>query len=139
MILVDTNVLSELMRPKPDKHVLGWMDDLPGSDLGLTAITVAEILYGIGSLPGGKKKHRLLDAVTTMFEEYFADRIFAFDQLAAIEYADIVLQRDRIGSPISMPDAQIAAICRVSSAGLATRNTKDFEHTGLVLINPWET
>ena len=73
-----------------------------------------------------------------MFEEYFASRIFAFDQLAAIEYADIVLQRDRIGSPISMPDAQIAAICRVSSAGLATRNTKDFEYTGLVLINPWE-
>jgi predicted nucleic acid-binding protein len=138
MILVDTNVLSELMRPKPDKHVLDWMDDLPGSDLGLTAITVAEILYGIGSLPEGKKKQRLLDAATTMFEEYFAGRIFAFDQLAAIEYADIVLQRDRSGSPISMPDAQIAAICRVSSAGLATRNTKDFEYTGLVLINPWE-
>jgi predicted nucleic acid-binding protein len=61
----------------------------------------------------------------------FASRIFAFDQLAAIEYADIVLHRDRIGSPVSMPDAQIAAICRVSSAGLATRNTKDFEYTGL--------
>ena len=138
MILVDTNVLSELMRPKPDKHVLDWMDDLLGSDIGLTAISAAEILYGIGSLPEGRKKHRLLDAATTMFEEYFAGRIFAFDQLAAIEYADIVLQRDRIGSPISMPDAQIAAICRVSSAGLATRNTKDFEYTGLVLINPWE-
>lgn len=139
MIFVDTNVLSELMRPKPDKHVLGWLDDRPGSDIGLTAITVAEILYGIGSLPEGKKKHRLLDAATTMFEEYFAGRIFAFDQLAAIEYADIVLQRDRMGSPISMPDAQIAAICRVLSAGLATRNTRDFENAGLVLINPWET
>lgn len=72
-----------------------------------------------------------------MFEEDFAGRIFAFDQLAAAEYAAIVLRRERIGSPISMPDAQIAAICRASSAGLATRNTKNFEDTGLVLINPW--
>ncbi len=138
MILVDTNVLSELMRQKPDKRVLDWMDDLQGSDIGLTAISVAEILYGIGSLAEGKKRHRLLGAAKTMFDEYFAGRIFAFDQLAAIEYADIVLQRERIGSPISMPDAQIAAICRVTSAGLATRNTKDFDDTGLVLINPWE-
>jgi predicted nucleic acid-binding protein len=138
MILVDTNVLSELMRPKPDKRVLDWMDGLQGSDVGITAISVAEILYGLGSLSEGRKKHRLLAAVTTMFEEYFAGRILAFDQLAAVEYADIVLQRERIGSPISMPDAQIAAICRSSSAGLATRNTRDFKDLGLPLINPWE-
>jgi predicted nucleic acid-binding protein len=137
MIFVDTNVLSELMRPEPDRRVLAWMDGLPKYDIGLTTISVAEILYGIGSLPEGKKKHRLLDAATTMFDEYFSGRIYAFDQHAAIEYADIVLQRDRIGVPISMPDAQIAAICRVSGAGLATRNTRDFESTGLVLINPW--
>ena len=73
-----------------------------------------------------------------MFDEYFTGRIFAFDQLAAVEYAAIVLQRERTGSPISMPDAQIAAICRVSIAGLATRNTKDFDNTGLVRINPWQ-
>jgi len=137
MILVDTNVLSELMRPTPDKRVLDWMDGLQSGDIGLTAISVAEVLYGIGSLAEGKKKQRLLDAAATMFDEYLTGRIFAFDQLAAVEYAAIVLRRERIGSPISMPDAQIAAICRASSAGLATRNTKDFEDTGLVLINPW--
>jgi len=138
MILVDTNVLSELMRPTPDTRVLDWMDGLPSGDIGLTAISVAELLYGIDSLPEGNKKHRLLDAATTMFDEYFTGRTFAFDQLAAVEYAAIVLQRERTASPISMPDAQIAAICRVSGAGLATRNTKDFEDTGLVLINPWQ-
>jgi len=137
MILVDTNVLSELMRPTPDKRVLDWMDGLQSGDIGLTSISVAEVLYGIGSLAEGKKKQRLLDAAATMFDEYFTGRIFAFDQLAAVEYAAIVLRRERIGSPISMPDAQIAAICRASSAGLATRNTKNFEDTGLVLINPW--
>jgi len=137
MILVDTNVLSELMRPTPDKRVLDWMDGLQSGDIGLTSISVAEVLYGIGSLAEGKKKQRLLDAAATMFDEYFTGRIFAFDQLAAVEYAAIVLRRERIGSPISMPDAQIAAICRASSAGLATRNTKDFDDTGLVLINPW--
>jgi predicted nucleic acid-binding protein len=124
---------------EPDGHVLGWMDGLQRYEFGLTAISVAEILYGIGSLPEGKKKHRLLDAAATIFDEYFSGRIYAFDQLAAVEYADIVLQRERIGNPISMPDAQIAAICRVAGAEFATRNTKDFENTGLVLINPWKT
>jgi predicted nucleic acid-binding protein len=139
MIFIDTNVVSEIMRPNPDKRVLGWINGLRRNDVGITAISVAEILYGIGSLPAGRKKHHLLDAATAMFDEYFSGRIYAFDQLAAIEYADIVIQRERMGTPISMPDAQIAAICRVSSADFATRNTKDFENTGLVLIDPWET
>ena len=138
MIVVDTNVLSELMRPEADRRVLGWMDGLQKSDVGVAAISVAEILYMIDSLPKGKKKHRLLDAAIKMFDEDVSGRIYAFDQRAAVEYADIVLQRDRMGTPISMPDAQIAAICRISGAGLATRNTKDFENTGLVRVNPWE-
>ena len=114
------------------------MDALPKSDIGLTTISIAEILYGIGSLPEGKKKRRLLEAATAIFNDYFSGRIFAFDQLAAVEYADVVIQRERIGVPISMPDAQIAAICRVSGAAFATRNIKDFENIGLMLINPWE-
>jgi len=138
MIVVDTNVLSELMRPEPNHTVLAWMDGLQRKEMSITAISVAEIRYGIGALPDGKRKRRLLDAATTLFDEYFAGRIYAFDEPAAVEYADIALQRDRIGSPISMPDAQIAAICRVSSAELATRNVKDFENTGVALINPWE-
>ena len=114
------------------------MDKLWRRDVGITAISVSEILYGIGSLPEGKKKHRLIETTTAIFDEYFSGRIYAFDRLATVEYADIVIQRDRMGAPISMPDAQIAAICRVSDADLATRNTKDFENTGLTLINPWQ-
>jgi toxin FitB len=138
MIILDTNILSELMRPSPEARVLVWMDGLHRSDIGITAISVAEILYGIGSLPDGKKKRRLFEAATTVFDEHFVDRIFAFDHFAAVEYADIVCQRDKLGTPISAADAQIAGICRFYSAGFATRNTKDFENTGLLLINPWE-
>ncbi len=139
MIIIDTNVISELMRPRPDSSVVTWMDDLVESEIGITAISVAEILYGIGSLPEGNGKQRLLEAAGTVFDTYFSGRVFSFDHLAAVEYADIVLLRDRIGKPISMADAQIASICRICSAGFATRNEKDFEDTGLVLINPWET
>ncbi len=94
MIFVDTNVLSELMRPNPDRRVVNWMDAIPKSDIGLTAVSVAEMLYGIGSLPEGKKKHRLFETASAIFDEYFPGRIYAFDQLAAVEYADIVIQRE---------------------------------------------
>ena len=106
------------------------------SEIGVTAIAVAEILYGIGTLTKGKRKRRLLEAASDMFDEDFAGRIHAFDGRAAVEYADIVVRRERIGRPISMPDAQIASICRANGCTLATRNTKDFENTGIELINP---
>ena len=138
MIILDTNVISELMRPRPEANVVDWMDGLPARDIGITAISAAEILYGIGSLPDGNRKRRLFEATRVVFDTYFTGRIFAFDELAAVEYADIVLKRDLLGTPISMADAQIASICRVCSAGFATRNIKDFVNTGLVLINPWE-
>jgi predicted nucleic acid-binding protein len=138
MIFVDTNVLAELMRPEPDARVLGWMDGLRRYDIGLTAISIAEILYGIGSLPEGKKKHRLSEAAAMMFDQYFSGRVYAFDRLAAIEYADRVLKGERMGLPISVPPAQIAVICRVCGAQVATRNTRDIEGIGLLLINPWE-
>lgn len=137
MIIVDTNVISELMRPAPDKRVVGWIDELMIGDVGITAISVAEVLYGLCSLQDGARKRRLFGAATEIFDEYFANRIFGFDRLAAVEYADIVTGRERSGKPISMADAQIASICRVSSAALATRNTGFFENTGLVLIDPW--
>jgi hypothetical protein len=137
MILVDTNVLSEVMRSEPDAIVVSWMDSWKKSEIGVTAISVAEILYGIGMLTKGKRKQRLLEAASEMFDEDFANRIYAFDGRAAVEYADIVVHRERTGRPISMPDAQIASICRVLGCTLATRNTKDFENTGIELINPW--
>ena len=137
MIIVDTNIISELMKPAPNAKVVAWIDELIIGDIGITSITVAEILFGLGSLPEGDSKRRLFGAATEIFDEYFSDRIFAFDHLAAVEYADIVIRREQAGNPISMADAQIAAISRITSAGLATRNTKDFENTGVVLINPW--
>jgi predicted nucleic acid-binding protein len=138
MIIIDTNVLSELMYPEPKPSVIKWVDENDRKDLGITSITVSEILYGIGVLPSGRRKQRLFEIAKVIFEKDFADRIFPFDKMAAVEYADIVIQRDKRGNPISMPDAQIAAICRVSGFTLATRNIKDFENIGIILINPWE-
>lgn len=138
MILLDTNVLSELMRIKPEQSIILWMDSFDYKELGITSITVAEILYGIGLLPAGHKKQRLIEAARMLFEQDFNHRIFSFDQLAAVEYADIVLRHDKLGKPISMPDAQIASICRVFEYSLATRNIKDFENVSVTLINPWE-
>ena len=138
MIILDTNILSELMRPRPEPRVVEWADGLRRGDLGITSISVAEVLYGIGSLPKGRRRGRLFEAAKQVFDEYFNGRIFAFDHFAAVEYADLVCRRDRAGTPISMADAQIAAICRRFSAGFATRNIKNFDDIGLILINPWE-
>lgn len=138
MIIIDTNVLSEIMRPHPNMTVVKWLDSLRQREVGVTSVTVGEILYGIGLLPEGKRQKRLIQAATSTFDEDFAGRIFSFDGHAAVEYADIVIRRERAGRPISMPDAQIAAICRVNRCGLATRNIKDFEGTGVDLIDPFE-
>lgn len=139
MIILDTNVLSEVMRPEPEKKVIQWMDGISCNNLGITSITVAEILYGIGILPEGKRKQRLFKIARIMFEKDFAFRIFPFDHMAAVEYSDIVIQREKRGNPISILDAQIAAICRLGRYSLATRNCKDYEYTGITIINPWET
>ncbi|ORC37375.1 VapC toxin family PIN domain ribonuclease [Marispirochaeta aestuarii] len=137
MIVLDTNVLSELMRPTPNPVVITWLDTLPVRDVALSSITVSEILFGIGLLPSGKRKDQLISAAKTLFETDFQDRIFPFDADAAVEYAAIVLHRQKSGRPISMADGQIAAICRARKCSLATRNIKDFEGTGIVLIDPW--
>lgn len=138
MIILDTNVLSELMRLKPIITVLNWVNSKPVEDLGITAITVSEILYGIGKLSEGKKKKELLSKAESMFEEDFRGHIFPFDELAAVEYSIIVLQREKLGLPISMADAIIASISMSNDYPLATRNTKDFTNTGVQLINPWK-
>ena len=126
------------MRPYPEQKVIQWIDKIPLKELGLTAITMAEILYGIGILPEGKRKRQLFEIAQNMFEQDFAHRIFPFNQMTAIEYSHIVIQREKRGNPISMPDAQIAAICSLGNYTLATRNLKDFEHTGINILNPWE-
>lgn len=139
-ILLDTNVLSELMRPRPDPGVLGWFAAQGGQTRFLiSAITQAEILLGISLLPAGKKRTALSEVVQTMFEQEFHGMTLAFDDAVAPVYAAIVARRSRNGTPISVEDAQIAAIATHHRLPLATRNTRDFANVpGLVLIDPWE-
>lgn len=139
MILLDTNVLSELMRPMPDANVVQWLDAWPEWDVWISAVTVAEIRLGISLLPAGKRKELFLELGEQMFQEDFTDRCLPFDCEAAGEYALIVAERNRQGHPISVEDAQIAAIARTAGLALATRNTKDFSGiTGLELVDPWK-
>jgi predicted nucleic acid-binding protein len=137
MIVLDTNILSELMRPAPDLSVLAWVDSLPAGEVFLTAVTVAECLYGVERLPDGKRKTALAAALSAMLSDDFAGRILAFDEPAAARYAQLVASGDRAGHPVSMADAQIAAICQVHAATLATRNIKDFGRLGISLHNPF--
>lgn len=137
-VLLDTNVLSELMRPQPSPVVLDWFAQQEGSEFYTSAITQAEMLLGVALLPGGKRRDAIADAVEQMFEQDFVGRCLPFDELAAQEYAALVATRNRIGMPISTEDAQIAAIALHHGLSLATHNTKDFRKIGeLVLLDPW--
>jgi predicted nucleic acid-binding protein len=138
MIALDTNVISELVRQAPDPGVVSWLDGLDASDIVLTAVTAAELLYGVARLPDGRRSRELRAKVDGLLTEEFGDRILPFDALAATHYADIVAGRERSGLQISMADGQIAAICRNWNAELATRNVSDFVDTGVELINPWD-
>jgi toxin FitB len=137
MILLDTNVISELMRREPSARVVAWIEERPRSGLGITVITQAEILYGIELLPRGRRKHGLLSAAQAMFSEDFRGRIFPFDSDAAQAFAKISALRQDQGKPISQPDAQIAAIVQALGAELATRNVADFDGCEINLLNPW--
>ena len=138
MILLDTNVLSEFMRPQPAVGVVAWLDKQPSVEVFTSAISRAEIELGILRLPAGKRQEALNRAARVMFEEKFAGRCLPFDEDAASHYARIVSARTRVGRPMSVEDAQIAAIALAHRMPLATRNTPDFELIdGLALINPW--
>ena len=136
MIVVDTNVVSELMRPSPSRLVREWVNSQAAGQLCTTAVTVAEIRYGLERLADGRRKDSLLTTATEVFAA-FSEHIQPFNADAAIWYATIVAHRDRIGLPIDGFDAQIAAICRTRDAALATRNVKDFRETGIDVIDPW--
>jgi toxin FitB len=138
VILLDTNVLSELIRREPDEGVTRWLDSLDAAAVATTAITAAELLYGVARLPTGRRKKRLSEAIGELIEEDLDGRIEPFDATAAAHYADLVSDRETAGRPISVADAQIAAICRKLGATLATRNTSDFKDTGIELLDPWE-
>lgn len=138
MIVLDTNIISELMRSHTNEKVLGWVDAQVQDELFVTAVTVGEIRYGIAKLPDGKRKSDLRAVADETLDVDFTDRVLAFDKSAAEHYGNVVSQRDRSGRPISMADALIASICLSYNASLATRNVADFEGVGLELINPWD-
>lgn len=135
MIVLDTNVISELARPAPDDRVVAWVN--AQDDTALTATTVAELLYGVARLPDGARKARLSEGIRGMIDEDLGGRVLAFDRAAAAHYADIAARRDGAGRPIGLADGQIAAICRARGAALATRNVRDFENAGITVIDPW--
>ncbi|MGE5827135.1 MAG: type II toxin-antitoxin system VapC family toxin [Micromonosporaceae bacterium] len=137
MIVLDTNVISELMNARGDSRVASWVDQQPVQEVHLTAVTAAELRYGVARLADGRRKNDLADRVRRMLEEDFGGRVLSFNDQAAMHYAGIVADRERRGAPISMADAQIAAICRHHGAELATRNTKDFVGAGIPVVDPW--
>ncbi len=137
MIVLDTNVLSELIKISPSPGVVEWCNSYPEAELYLTSITQAEILVGIELLPKGRRRAAIEQAAEATFREDFEERILPFDSDAAREFAGIVGARRRRGRPIAQADAQIAAIARAYGAVLATRNTGDFEHCGVKVVNPW--
>lgn len=139
MIVLDTNVISEIFRPAPEARVLDWLASLT-DDVAITSVTLAELLAGVRRLPDGRRKESLARRIDAALDPYRGSRaVLPFDDLAADRYADVLVARDVVGSPISTADAQIAAICLAHGAICATGNTKDFVHTGLELVDPWST
>jgi predicted nucleic acid-binding protein len=138
MIILDTNVISELACPQPSQSVLAWADSVHGPAAATTATTAAELLYGVARLADGHRKSRLAEVIQQLITVDLGGRVHPFDLAAARHYAEIVAKRTAQGHPIAVGDAQIAAICLANDAVLATGNTKDFANTGVKLINPWE-
>jgi predicted nucleic acid-binding protein len=137
MIVLDTNVISELMRPEPDPVVFAWTAAQARDMLYTTSVNKAEILYGIAALPTGRRRTALTEAAEAMFGDDFLDRVLPFDGAAAVHYAEIVVARRRTGNPIEAFDAQIAATALVFGDEIATRDVGGFAACGLTLINPW--
>jgi toxin FitB len=138
VIVLDTNVLSELMRPEPSEAVLLWVAALPPSNLFTTTVSEAEIRYGAALLPPGRRWAALLSAAESAFSADFAGRVLAFDRAAAREFAENAADHRRGGRPIGLLDMQIAAIARAhGAAAVATRNVAHFEGHGFEVLDPW--
>jgi toxin FitB len=137
MIILDTNVVSELMKPAPAPTVHAWAKKQIRGELFITSISEAEIFYGIELLKPGKRRENLLASAEAMFLEEFTERIIGFESGAARNFSRILAQRRAIGRPISYADAQIAAIVQLHGAALATRDVADFRDCGIDLVDPW--
>jgi predicted nucleic acid-binding protein len=138
MIVLDTNVISELMRPEPSPTVAAWIANQPNSSLYTTSINEAELHYGIEKMPDGRRRNAFAAAVEALLAEEFAGRVLSFGGAAAKHYGEIVARRRSAGKPIEAFDALIAATASVAGAAIATRDIGGFEGCGLTLINPWE-
>lgn len=138
MIILDTNVISETLRPNPHYNVLTWLNEKDNDDLYLSAVVLAELFSGVACMPDGKRKRefrfKLAEAVQIRFDE----QTLPFDTLCAMQYAELMGKNQRQGRLMSMADTQLAATCLHYGAALATRNTKDFIHCGIELIDPWQ-
>ncbi|WP_422648935.1 type II toxin-antitoxin system VapC family toxin [Cupriavidus sp. H18C1] len=138
MIVLDTNVLSELLRPMPEPRVTAWVAAQPAASVFTTTVTRAELLYGIALLAPGRRRDALRAATRSILDEELSGRIIPFDNDAADAYVEVSARRRMIGRPISRLDAMIAAMARSKGAIVATRNTRDFVDCGIAIVNPWE-
>ncbi|MFV0461402.1 MAG: type II toxin-antitoxin system VapC family toxin [Actinomycetales bacterium] len=137
MIVLDTNVISEALRPEPAPQIVTWLESL-GGEVAITSVTLAELLAGVRRLPHGRRRSDLESAIEAAIAPYRGTvAMLAFDDQAAEQYANLLVARHEVGLPIHTADAQIAAICRAHAARLATRNVKDFIATGVDVVNPW--
>ena len=139
MMILDTNVVSELMRPNADQRVLDWLNARYHTRYFLTAVSVGEILFGISRLPFGKRKQNLENALIAMLDHDFVGSVLPFDSESAGYFGELASRRQRIGRPVGVADAQIAAICQRHAATLVTRNTSDFDTLEIELQDPWST
>lgn len=136
MIVLDTNVVSEPMRPAPDPHVLTWLNSQPAESLYLTSVSLAELLVGIGVIPVGRRRESLARSLDHLLD-LFADRVLPFDQAAAGRYADMAVRARAVGQPLPPSDGYVAATAASHGFLVATRNARHFAHTGVEIINPW--
>ena len=137
MIILDTNVISELISVNPNQSVSHWFKFLPAHDVYTTAITEAEMQYGASRLDAGRRKAAFEGLLQEIFTVRFADRVLPFDRAAAAVFGDMLVRRERLGLNIDYPDLQIAAIALSRGSSVATRNITDFEHCGVDIIDPW--
>lgn len=138
MIILDTNVVSEPLKPKPDAAVLNWLDAQDPQTLYITTINLAELLAGIELMPTGRRRTALKSALDSQIMPLFEGRILQFDTKAAAVFAQINAKVQSLGAVISFADCAIAAIAQVNKFSVATRNLRDFKSTGVALFNPWE-
>jgi predicted nucleic acid-binding protein len=136
--VLDTNVLSEVMRATPDPTVAAWLRTCPADAMFTTVISLGEILYGIRRLTQGARRYRLERAAQAMFSNEFNDRVLPFDDIAADIYADLRIDRARSGRPLAAEDGMIAAIAKARGAAVVTRDLGGFDGCGVTLIDPWE-